>query len=182
MKILKHIVAVVLLVLYLYNLGGYLAVFSITQHMIRAATEDQIHSPDSGGKRIVLSFETQQLHRGYYPIQWKRTDEILYLGRLYDIVAVHESGDTTQFVCTNDRDEEKLYDNLSDHVGNQCNGTYGHPAGGTIENLLKDSLPTIIEIFSPPPSIQKYGRDVAKQYESVVLDIQAPPPRTPAVL
>jgi hypothetical protein len=173
---MKQTFAYLFLILYSYNLAGYILVFSVRQTVVRNEIRSMLKESAPESDLILLTFHTSSLKQGKYPLRWIEDHEFRYAGAMYDIVRSHSSGDSTQFLCFNDTLEEALFADLDSHVQR---GMSNHSAW---LDAVMDLFETSFTDFHPPtPSLMAIainGPPVQALYESVVSNVIPPPPRS----
>ena len=169
--------ALVFLFLYLYNIAGYLAVFSVLQYRIRTEVKKMIKESVPQSELIQFAFYTSSLERGDYHLQWTKENEFRHAGSMYDIVRSHISGDSTYFLCVNDVQEDHLFASLDSHVQRHMGDSGLAGKFDSFKNVFQDSY-----ISRPPQSeVQEpTGKIIVRpldKYVSVDRDVPFLPPR-----
>jgi hypothetical protein len=102
---MKRVFAVLVTLLFLFNMMGYYFVFSYNQYLVRNEMKHLIKAGYFEDSYIVLKIVNPFLNPDF-----KRVDkgEFLYKNKLYDIVSESRTGNLTTFRCINDKNEEKL--------------------------------------------------------------------------
>lgn len=137
---MKRFFVFVFLSLYLYNIVGYLAVFTVLQYRVRSEVKKMLKATVPEGEILTLTFHTESLEKGGYALQWIEPHEFRYNGSMYDILRTHISGDSTYFECINDVQEEMLFAHLDLHVQRHM-GDSGQPGKyDSFKDVFKDSL------------------------------------------
>lgn len=173
---MKRVFAYLFLFLYSYNLAGYLVVFSVRQNLVRSEIKRMLKESVPQSDLIPLAFHTQSLEQGKYPLQWIHDREFRYAGGMYDIVRSHTTGDSTYYLCVNDVQEEVLFADLDSHVQREMGSQSGRL--DAFKDVFKESFAGghLVSIVLP---LQMTCPDqIPDMYESIVLDITSPPPRT----
>jgi hypothetical protein len=91
--------------LFLFNTMGYYFVFSYSRHLFRSEMRQCIKAGYFERSCVVLKIKDPSRCRDFERIG---KDEFRYRNSLYDIVSEYRSGDTTVFICINDKKEEQL--------------------------------------------------------------------------
>ncbi|MBI5473266.1 MAG: hypothetical protein HY961_13060 [Ignavibacteriae bacterium] len=174
---MRRFCALIFLFLYLYNIVGYLAVFSVIQYRIREEIKGMLKASVPETQLEYLSFHTASLQRGECAVQWIEDHEFRYHGQMFDIVRTVMSGDTTTFVCINDRQEEKLFAHLDSHVARQMANSSTPGKLDSFKDAFQDSLRT----FTIPSHDLQCSSEIidsaTDKYISVALDVPFLPPR-----
>ena len=113
--------------------------------------------------------------------EFRQTDEneFIYKGKYYDVVRKKTIGDITIFYCINDSNEEKLFDELTEHVkqNTEQNAPLKNKSVQLLKNIIKEALPDKTNKFYKNQSISyisfTYISYFNKNYSSVFL----PPPK-----
>ena len=173
---MKKSLAVLLLFLFLFKLGGYLLFHNFQQAQIRREIKTAIKQgiPDNELTIIEVSEKKSEL------LTWKDKHEFWYQGALYDIVKTEEtSSGTVKYHCINDTKETVLFAHLDDLVKKSMDGKSKH-------NLsLQFSFPLYYENSNgyllnnqSEISIRKKGNfGYSSSFDSPLLLIDNPPPQ-----
>jgi hypothetical protein len=174
---MKRFFALLFLFLYLYNIVGYLAIFSVMQLRIRSEVKKMLKANLPESKLTTFAFCTVGLENDEYPIQWIEDHEFRYDGSLYDIARSYSRGDTTYFVCINDKQEDQLFAHLDNHVQRHMEDS-GKPSKlDSFKDVFKDSFArslAAVGIFSYEGII---AASPLRCYLPVELDVLVQPPR-----
>jgi hypothetical protein len=137
---MKRFFSCTFLFLYLYNIVGYLAVFSVVKYRVREEVKAVLKGTVPHHELLTLTFHTESLLRGEYALQWIEPHEFRYNGSMYDIIQTSVDRDSTSYVCINDVQEERLFAHLDNHVQRHM-GDSGQPAKfDSFKDVFKDSL------------------------------------------
>ncbi|MBI4535318.1 MAG: hypothetical protein HY708_03505 [Ignavibacteriae bacterium] len=173
--IVKKGFALIFLAVYLYNIVGYLAVFGVLQYRVKQEIKQVIKASVPADELIVIAVKEGE----EYILDWIEDHEFRLNGKLFDIVRQQVSSDTTYYFCINDVQEEKLFENLDEHVRNHINshGQQGKSAKDISRDTCKDQ-------FTPPLNsttahLECVARLSPKEltYFSRTVDVPTPPPR-----
>lgn len=175
---MRRLVACLFLLLYCYNMAGYLAVFSARQNAIRSEMKKLIKESVPRSELILFAFHTPSLREGTYPLQWLDDHEFRYAGGMYDIVHTTVGSDTTYYLCVNDVQEERLFADLDNHVRREM----GHPDKQAMldafKDVFKDSYIPLHDDACHLPLVVLGYPSSSENYLSVTLDVPFPPPRS----
>jgi hypothetical protein len=172
---MKRTFAYLFLLLYVYNLAGYLVVFSVRQNLVRSEIKRTIKESVPLSEFIQFVFHTESLGNGMQNLQWIDDHEFRYAGGMYDIVRSHTAGDSTFFLCVNDVQEEVLFADLDSHVQREM----GNKSGmlDAFRDVFKNSH-TVSHGSGPALTvIAASGLPAPDLYESCTPEISSPPPR-----
>ena len=174
---MKRFFAILFISLYLYNIVGYLAVFSVIQYRIRSEVKQMLKASVSESDFVKFSFHTRSLERGLYSLRWIDDHEFTLDGRLYDVVRSSSAGDSTLLLCINDTQEEQLFANLDSHVQRQM-GHSGQPNKlDSFKDVFKDSFWRYVTFLALLPAAKPIVNLATNNYESVTTDVPFLPPR-----
>jgi hypothetical protein len=109
LKLIKKIVAILVLVVFLFNTMGYYFVFEVNKSILRNDMRSLINSGAAQVMMHLIRIENQGSNRNFKKLD--RT-EFLYYGQLYDIVSESVKGNVTIYYCINDTHEERLLGNF----------------------------------------------------------------------
>ena len=165
---MRKTLAVIVTLVFLFNLGGYYFWFGFRQYCIRKEIKQQIRNGLGEDELTVIIFEG----KNGAGLDWIRPGkEFNFKGKMYDVVKSKVNNGKTFYFCINDKKEKKLIDQRSNEdkqrketekqvkrvlsnffipqVGRQikqvCASQIVYPR---CRFLLKDNAP---EIPSPPP-------------------------------
>ncbi|WP_432411862.1 hypothetical protein [Rasiella sp. SM2506] len=102
---LKHIIAIFLLVIFTFNLGGSYLLFKLQQYQVRREIVHSIKKgvPDSELTTIAVSPQNQ------HELDWKNDEEFRYNHMMYDVVHAEKINEnTTVYYCLSDAQEQQL--------------------------------------------------------------------------
>jgi len=174
---MKRVFVFLLLLLYAYNILGYLAMFYGIQRRVKSEMWQVMKADIPETNLVRLVFHTSALKQGAYPLTWIDDHEFRYNDRMYDIIRSSVEGDSSYFLCINDVQEEQLFSQLHKHV-QQHTGDSGQSGKlDPFKDLFKESLsaclaPPVALVYSD--AIRAVFNDL---YCSIVLDVPSPPPR-----
>ncbi|MCB0457505.1 MAG: hypothetical protein KDC91_07150 [Flavobacteriaceae bacterium] len=173
---MKKSLAILLLFLFLFKLGGYLLLHNFQQAQIRREIKTAIKQgvPDNELTLIEVSGKNSEL------LTWKDKHEFWYQGALYDVVKIEEtSKGTVKYHCINDTKETLLFANLDDLVKKSMDGkskqqlSWQFSIPFFFENV-EDLLPgSDIEILQRKAEIFGYHFRLSTPY----LTLESPPPQ-----
>lgn len=175
---MKKLLSILFLFIFLFNLSGYYFVFNVMQKSARKEMKALIKKniPKTDLEKLVIS-ENEMNSPDIFNFK-DDNKEFIYNGKLYDIISETKDGSNTIFYCINDKNEEKLFAGLHEHIRNNYdqNVPSKSRSGLLIKNIIKEALPDLyhemksfqtltfiffedrfvltdqfIPIFSPPP-------------------------------
>lgn len=138
----KHL-AIILFIVFIYNVAGFYTVFQLRQHSIHSKTE-ALRNDGSGKEGLtLLKFSKEFIQKENNGIYWEDHKEFRYRGNWYDVVKKVVSGETVLLYCYHDKKEDELFNDLKLHIAKQLNypGTSGQEKNDHIVLLFKNYLP-----------------------------------------
>lgn len=120
LKHLKKLLAFILICIFLYNQAGYLIAFKLRQQEIRSEMKSRIKRNVPEQELTAIRIEAGNESA----LDWEKEDkEFEYKGNLFDVVRKESVKGATIYYCINDAQEEKLFDDLDEHVRRHMNDT-----------------------------------------------------------
>ncbi len=174
---MKRIFSLVFISLYLYNIVGYLALFSVLQYQVRTEVRTILKAGVSDKELVRFAFPTSSLRGGMNEIQWIDDSEFRHDGKMYDVVHITAAHDTTYLLCMNDTQEKRLFENLDSHVQREMGGSAKPGKLDGFKDVFKDSYAQRYIHFSLLPRTGTIVDLTADTYASVDLDTPLLPPR-----
>jgi len=130
---MKRFISILLLSIYLFNLCGYIFIYSHIKSEIKKEALKKLSATSPGlFEEIIIGKKASSKL-----IEWKEENEFLYKGNMYDVASIKEDDDKFYFYCIRDVNEEKLEDALKKHIENNSTDT---PLNKTKRNLLKNVI------------------------------------------
>lgn len=176
-KIVKQVLAVLLLLVFLFNIMGYYFVFKVNQSLIHGDIRAMINSGFHREQFILVRVENPETNPGYKRLD---IDEFVYCGKLYDIVNTSKSGNVLSFWCVNDKEEELLVGSFEKVLAfASIFGT--HDKSKQILALLQGIISialvkTVDEIIKPDLNKINFPKYFS-HFFSHALDLGSPPPK-----
>lgn len=178
---LKRYFALVFLSLYLYNIVGYLVIFSYLQYRVRCEVKQMLKASFPVHDLTTFAFQNEGLANDRYPLQWVDDHEFRYSGKMYDIVRSHISGDSTYFTCINDTQEEQLFEHLDNQVQRNMADS-GQPSKlDAFKDVFKDSLARFHPLFARLVAEASVVPAFYNGYISIEPDTPFLPPRSVSI-
>lgn len=170
----KRTIAIVFLILYAYNIAGYLAVFKAMQYHVRKEIKRQIKEAVPQKDLVLITIaegDEGALH-------WIKDNEFRYMGNLFDVVRHRTENDTTYYYCVNDPQEELLFENLDAHIRTQMNADRtAQKAADVFKSITKDYFPPCLTFSLYPPAGIVLIATPDLFFDSFTSDVLTPPPR-----
>jgi hypothetical protein len=174
---MKRFFVCVFVVLYVYNIIGYLVIFYAIQHRVRSDMWQLTKESLSESGLTRLAFLAREVESGDAGITWIEEHEFRFGGRMYDIVRSWSHGDSAYYLCINDVQEEELFSQLDKHVSRNTGDT-GLP--GKLDSF-KDAFKESLRSYTQPLLMLLQSGllflPLDKLYSSVILDVSFPPPK-----
>ncbi len=174
---MKRLLAVILLLLYLYNFVGYLILFAVIQSKVHREVTLAFKKKLLDSELVRLSFATAKLHNGPCGIVWMKEKEFRFKGMMYDVFRSFQDGDTTHFLCINDAQEERLFVNLEGHVRRHVSEDKRFGKLEMLKNSLNDSFTTSPLRLLDLEDTGLFVSSSTHSFESTLLDPPFHPPR-----
>jgi len=162
------------IVLYVFNLAGYYAVFKTLQYQMRVEIKTRIKESVPEGELVLITVRRGEEAR----LHWLDGHEFRYQGNMYDVVRHYSTDDAHYYVCINDKQEERLFKNFDQYVTTQCN-TEGVPkkAANPFKGIIKDYVPHIRILGPITFQVTRIGVTQGFNLISHTAEIPTPPPR-----
>lgn len=175
-SILKIGIIYFLLFSYLYGYFGYYFVFKIEQFQQKKELKSKLKKSIPTSELTIFSFNTSSPE--FNKIEWVEKSEFKYKGKLYDIVYQTSNGENKSFYCINDKQEEKLFANLEEHVQNFISDNdLGLQKSKKASHKIPKDYFFQHTIFDFPTSYNTIlHRSYFHFYSTVIIDIPSPPP------
>lgn len=171
-------VAVLVLLVFLFNMTGVYILFKVEQTHIRKSIKHQIKAniPIDQLHKFVLS------HSSYKELNWIRPNIEFRMGNdMYDIVHLVLCGDSIQLQCVNDKEEAILFAKLDELLQKKMEQESNTPSS-PINKVMKKMKLVYIKYANNISLINKTTNEAFKIasimnfYCSPYLEIQCPPP------
>jgi hypothetical protein len=181
---MKKLVAIALLCLFLFNIGGYSVLYWIANQQASKELRSQLDRDEFSGSQTITIKVPVSLP--YQPDRdYERVDgEFEYQGQFYQLVKQRVLGDTLYVVCIIDSKKKELVDGMNKYTKanvapTQESSSANQPLKVASGNPLQDySNGTAIELTSSSP-----GWTIAYPYFEIhslliesTVDINSPPP------
>ncbi|MDQ3047741.1 MAG: hypothetical protein M3R27_09355 [Bacteroidota bacterium] len=173
---MKKAAVILLLGIFLFNLGGYFVAFKALEFQAKKEIKAQIKNgiPENEMIRIVINSSNSS------ELDWIKSDkEFRYKGEMYDIVRIEIKNSGTEYFCIQDKQEKILFANLEDHIRQHISDN--KPLKNKTAKELKDHVLKVysseIKIALPLPGVSEFHYGFSKiRFQSVALSIFCPPP------
>jgi hypothetical protein len=163
---LKKIIAVILLLVFLYNVSGYYIWFKLEQYNIKS--EIRNNSEIKALTLIIIPLN------GKSGLVWTEDNkEFIYHGEMYDVVKVKTGNNSKYYYCINDKKEKQL---LTDFIKKDSSQKKS-------ENIIQKV--TVNKYQTKPFALIVYNQPITinycilfNNYTSNISDIHSPPPKS----
>ncbi len=176
-KLMKKIIAIVLLSIFLFNTVGYFIAFQSVQYQIKLEVKSEIFRNASLNELQAVTIAKQNLNK----IEWfEYKKEMQYNNERYDVVKIKENSNSITFYCINDKKEQELLVNLNNHINIHSaeNKPLKNQAAKNLEkNVVKVYFQSKQQFLFPVISeSEKIFFQVQLIYRNPLLEINSPPP------
>jgi hypothetical protein len=170
-----------LLLLFLFNLGGYYIVFEFKQVENHRIMQGEATNPAAHLVLIKVDRKLTQTENSIF--RQTEEDEISYQGKMYDVVSSEIRGDAIYFSCLNDATEDDLNLSLIKQQEENTDNNVSLPAQGkthklSLNDFIKDYLPpnTSPDVFDRATSFSFFHHPSCN-CRDMFYDIAPRPPR-----
>jgi len=176
---MKKIVSILLCAIFLFNIAGYYVVFVIMQHTARSEMKNLIKQsiPEVEMEKIIIP--TSQIASTNSELKFVKKNEFIYKGKLFDIVKRKNEGCNTIFYCINDKQEEKLFSGLNEHIKRNIdqNNPSQNNSKFLSKSIIKEAIPEKVQqLFNINNTNTTYYR-YSWLIQKLVIPIYTPPPK-----
>ena len=174
---MKRTIAIILSVIFLFQLTGFLIVFTVKQQAIRKEIKHLIKNGVPQNELIAIEFNSSNK----LDFDWKHSREFSYKGSMYDIVRTDTINQNTfLFYCVNDIQEKQLFANL-DKMVSSCFSEQSKQRDKQIDFsqliTLKYLAPDVSLLFSKNKTLFFRACYLDIQYLSPCILSSEPPPK-----
>ena len=170
---LKRITAIILLLIFAYNvMGGYMLII-IQRHQVRREMVREIK------KGISLSELTSitMTSKNKKDFDWKDKHEFKFEGVMYDVVSIENvNHETTIYHCISDHEEMKLLTELEAQKNKDSKNNRNNPLKQFVKLVFIEEAPKHNLQFISTYTRQTITIKQVNFYNSRTLDIKSPPP------
>jgi len=126
-------VTIFLLAVFLFNLVGYIPLFTVVRYSIKKEIKNRLKKSLSEDQLHVVSVSTDRVAK----LQWEEDGrEFRHKGIMYDVVRTESKNGVTYFHCVNDAQETKLFAHLDKLINDQLD-TDKSPFGKSAKAFAK---------------------------------------------
>ena len=166
-------------VLFIYNTMGYYFVFKIAQFDVRAEMKSAIKRNIPMKDLEVITIPATANGSNDSQTRFIDDNELIYQGKLYDIVKRELSGNNIIVYCINDKKEEVLLENLyakltrENDITKNMNDKSGHILTSMIKDVVFSKTIIIISPIGLDINFSSVNNEIINSYSEVI----TPPPR-----
>ncbi|MFA4851576.1 MAG: hypothetical protein WC599_03565 [Bacteroidales bacterium] len=183
---MRTVFSILLLILFLFNVSGYFVVFKLMRYNARKEMKAYIKQNLRDDEMEIVVVPNSEIGASGSGFRFVEENEFIYNDKLYDIVKKKTDGNNTIFYCINDKQEEKLFAGINEHIKRNTDqnlpaGRQGTPAKDKSNNLtksiVKEALPEkpgfLCCDITQATTHFKYVSLIQKQF----IPILSPPPK-----
>ena len=172
---MKKVLPIVLLAIFLFNVGGYFIAFKVEQYQEKEKIELEIKAGVNKEDLSKIVINKADLAS----VEWTEADqEMRYNNSLFDVVRSEETPTTMIYYCINDSKEDSLITDLDNHINTHV------IANNKTEKNSKKSTDNVTKLyFSTKQKIGTVSILSSQNHTpyhlictSTILEINAPPP------
>ncbi len=140
---MRKFLSLVLCAFFLFNVSGYYVIFRLMQYHARKEMKAYIKNNLSDDEMEMVIVSDSEISSPLSSFKFVKKNEFTYKGKLYDIVRRKKDGDNTIFYCINDKQEEKLFAGLNEHIkwNTDNNAPSKSRSVQLLKNIVKEALP-----------------------------------------
>jgi len=160
----------------IFNLFGYYFVFKCDQICVKNEMKGMIRNGSFHGRYEEITILNPATDRDFKIID---KDEILYRGKLYDVISTKTSGTSVVFRCINDTKEEQLlarYDKYSTWVNGMNLPERSKNSQAMLHHIIKHALLNKYSVQPPPTSSVLLFLEPVRDFNSISIQPSFPPP------
>ena len=167
-----------MLLVFIFDMTGYLMVFKFHQSHIRKQIKQQIKNGISEDELQLFSIS----HKEYNQLEWVREDIEFRIGaNMFDIVRNERTADSVYLQCVNDKEEELLFAQLDEMIRKkmeQESSASQNPSRqwGKLYKLFSCVIPQNKSQCSCEEFVPDLFNETSFLYLSPYLEISSPPP------
>jgi hypothetical protein len=167
---MRKYISIIVLFIFLFNIGGYYLWFSVIQNGLQKEIEKEIGEGGNDGDFSLIIVP----EKGETGIVWIKPDkEFSYKGEMYDVVKIQMHDQKKYYYCLNDSKEKELIANFNKTANHKKetekklkrNFNYNFDFQGSC--IAKNLYPVYLTINS-----------THFLYKSTTVDILSPPPKS----
>ncbi len=172
---MKRNISILLLILILLNTSGFSLMFGLLYYSCKLENENPGAMLETGKQKLVLTVKKS----GLADIVRVNDREIKYKGKMYDVIKEEVRGEVHYIYCVWDKQEDRIvsaYNNF--HQSNKAETPYTNDASKLIlKNLIKNFIIPSKFAGLQQSSYKNNFAELSNYYQSVIPDIQFPPPK-----
>jgi hypothetical protein len=160
----------------LFNLFGYYFVFKCDQICVKREMKGMISNGSFRDYNVDVFFINPATDRNFKMLD---KDEILYRGKMYDVISSKTSGTSVVFRCINDTKEEQLlarYDKYSTWVTGMNLPERSKNSQAMLHHIIKHALLNKYSVQPPSTSSVLLFFEPVRDFNSISIQPSFPPP------
>lgn len=166
---MKKVISYVLLLIFLYNTGGYYLWFKAEQFHIKSEIRKEIQT---GIKHEFLTIITVPVN-DESSIKWVELDkEFIFHDEMFDVVKIKSDKKTKQYYCINDKNEKQL---IADFIKKESSQKKSENILQKVINNKYQTKPFTLNIFDYFINVDFYA--LVDHYCSITIDVRSSPPK-----
>lgn len=166
---MRKLISILILIILIFNIGGYYFCFKILQYKIRCEIKNKIlkNVKDQELCLIIINKDNKS------DITWyENNKEFKYQGQMYDVVRIKNYNNEKCYYCINDKKEKQLLTNYYKNINLKKN----------IERKIKNifNVKYVLRqctLKNKSIIINRSFSEIVFIYKSNILDIFPPPPK-----
>lgn len=170
-------ITIFLLLIFCFNLFGFIPVFRIVQRQIRSELKTRIKESVPENELHAIDFSKHEKD-----IVWIQPDKEFRLHeKMYDIVRVENVDEKIIYYCVDDVDEARLFAHLDEMVKDYLDhdqSTRGKTAKKLLKSFSKVYLPTKNINLFPEIGVSVNYCPFKQSYYSLLQEVGTPPPES----
>lgn len=173
--LLKHFIAILLLFIFTFNLGGDFLVFKFQQYQLRNEIVNNIKKGISDNELTAITITPSNEHE----LAWENEEEFHYKKMMYDVVHIEKlSANTTTYYCLTDAQELQL---IADFMNDQHKKNKNKKRrNGPVKAFKFLSKTSLLPQKKDSPLLKKRRKDTFFYTETLSqrwLEVSSPPPK-----
>lgn len=174
---IRKILSILFAGLILFNISGYYFVFKCDQIRVKQEMKGMMSRRSFSSQNEEVLVINPSTDRDF---KMTDKDEILYHGKMYDVISTKTSGTSVIFRCINDTKEEQLlsrYNTYSSWVAGMNLPERSKNSQAMLYHIIKQALVNKYSIHSPTTSSVILFSEPDSKIQSITILPNYPPPR-----
>ena len=173
---MRKFISILLLLLLLYNSGGYVLIYLNLKEIIKEYAVGQLSRHAEQDSLLTIKIPKRELDNPDV-FKWVEENEFMYNNKMYDIAKSSERGDTVYFYCIEDKNEIILDELFAGCFSEDKNETDTEDVKIVLRFLNTEAITNLFyqNLFIPVKQIQYI--DSQKLFTSYFPRVITPPPQ-----